>query len=528
MEEDEIFDEFYAKLKDIVNSAFNLKESIAKSKIVWQAVEVDWIKPKRALVDWDDATIIAENFNSRALNALFCGLANEVFKKISFTEVAKEAWTILKTTYEGTKVVKTVKLQRLTSSFEEIRMEEDEIFDELYVKLKDIMNSAFNLGESIAESKIVRKILRSLLERLHAKIIAIEEVKEIDKIHSIELVGNLQTYEMRLGSTRKGGKSKNLALKGIEEEIKDSEDEDESEDDDEDLTFITDEIIKLLQFKQSKSSRKGKNKKPLIQCHECKGFSHIRIKCLNYLMKEKTKKSKDKGLVATWSDTENDSFDEFVDECCHVIAFATTTDKVIMESASDSEDSSSDETTRLVETLVVKNTSLEENVKNLEVELSQVRTQIERISSAKFDEILSAQKPSSDKTDLGYVVSSSPSSSTASRSRTIFVPQSEKGDKGVKFKTDLSNSNSFIKPHVCYHCGVAGHIHPNCLKLYPHKQLSKWSQVSSQGPTPLFGELLKVLNFLTQFQENYNSSMSFSRHTRTRAFSSSRPKTRTV
>ena len=46
----------------------------------------------------------------------------------------------------------------------------------------------------------------------------------------------------------KGGKSKNLALKGIEEEIEDfeSEDEDEDDDEDEDLTFITDEIIKLL------------------------------------------------------------------------------------------------------------------------------------------------------------------------------------------------------------------------------------------------------------------------------------------
>ena len=101
---------------------------------------------------------------------MFYGVANEEFKKISSTKVAKEAWTILETTYEGTKAVKTMKLQRLTSSFEEIRMEEDETFDEFYAKLKDIMNSAFNLGESIAESKIVRKILRSLLERFHAKL----------------------------------------------------------------------------------------------------------------------------------------------------------------------------------------------------------------------------------------------------------------------------------------------------------------------------------------------------------------------
>ena len=61
-------------------------------------------------MDWDKAKIKATNFNNRALNALFSGVTNEEFKKISSTEIAKEAWTILETTYEGTKAVKTVKL----------------------------------------------------------------------------------------------------------------------------------------------------------------------------------------------------------------------------------------------------------------------------------------------------------------------------------------------------------------------------------------------------------------------------------
>ena len=54
-------------------------------------------------------------------------------------------------------------------------MEEDESFDEFYANLKDIVNSAFNLGEIIPEPKLVRKVLRSLPERFHAKITAIEE-----------------------------------------------------------------------------------------------------------------------------------------------------------------------------------------------------------------------------------------------------------------------------------------------------------------------------------------------------------------
>ena len=89
------------------------------------------------------------------------------------------------------KVVKDSKFQRLTTSFEEIKMEEDESFDEFYAKLKDIVNSAFNLGETIPEPKIMRKVLKSLLERFHAKITAIKESKNIDKIPLIELVGNL-------------------------------------------------------------------------------------------------------------------------------------------------------------------------------------------------------------------------------------------------------------------------------------------------------------------------------------------------
>ena len=136
-----------------------------RSEKVWQAVKIGWTKPTEAPVDWYDAKIKAANFNSRALNALFSAVTNEEFKKITFTETAKEAWTILQTTYEGIKVVKDLKLQRLTTSFEEIKMKKDESFDEFYAKLKDIVNSAFNLRETIPEPKVVRKVLGSLLER---------------------------------------------------------------------------------------------------------------------------------------------------------------------------------------------------------------------------------------------------------------------------------------------------------------------------------------------------------------------------
>ena len=200
-----------------------------------QAVEIGWTKPKEAPADWDEAKINAANFNSRALNALFSAVTNKDFKKISSTETAQEAWTILQTTYEGIKAIKDSKLQRLITSFKEIKMKEDESFDEFYAKIKGIVNSAFNLGETIPEPKIVRKVLRSLPKRFHAKITAIEESKDIDKIPLTELVGNLQTYELGLTRSGKTGKGKTVTL-----EVKSSDTDESSDDEDSKMkSYIT-------------------------------------------------------------------------------------------------------------------------------------------------------------------------------------------------------------------------------------------------------------------------------------------------
>ena len=200
---------------------------------------------------------------------MFNAITNEEFKKISSIETAKEAWTILQTTYEGTKAVKDSKILRLTTSFEEIKIKEDESFDKFYAKFMDLVNSAFNLGETILEPKIVRKVLRSLPERFHAKIIVIEESKDIDKIPLTELVGNLQTYELGLTRIGKSSKSKRMTLK-----VKSNDTNESSNDKDSQMkSYITTQFKKFMKnangkgfdkdrrqssFSQFKSQDKGK------------------------------------------------------------------------------------------------------------------------------------------------------------------------------------------------------------------------------------------------------------------------------
>ena len=126
---------------------------------VWDAVEAGWTKLEATKSIWDQAALVAANANSKALNAIFCGVSPEEFHKISHITIAKEAWEILETTYEGTKKVKDTKLQMLTTRFEELKMSEDESFDSFYSKLNEVVIGKFNLGEKTEDSKIVRKIL---------------------------------------------------------------------------------------------------------------------------------------------------------------------------------------------------------------------------------------------------------------------------------------------------------------------------------------------------------------------------------
>ena len=56
----------------------------------------------------------------------------------------------------------------------------------------------------------------------------IEESKDIDKIPLTELVGNLQTYKLRLTRIGKTGKGKSMALKANNSDTNESSDDEES------------------------------------------------------------------------------------------------------------------------------------------------------------------------------------------------------------------------------------------------------------------------------------------------------------
>jgi len=99
-----------------------------KSIDCWSIVETGWTKPEDATLELVPQKT-SRLSNDKALHALCQALSPLEFAKISNCESAKEAWKILETTYEGTKLVKSAKLQMLISKFEEIKMLEDESWE---------------------------------------------------------------------------------------------------------------------------------------------------------------------------------------------------------------------------------------------------------------------------------------------------------------------------------------------------------------------------------------------------------------
>ena len=153
-----------------------------------------------------------------------------------------------------------------------------------------------------------------------AKITAIKESKDIDKIPLTELVGNLQTYELGLTRIGKLGKGKSMALK-----VKSSDTDESSDDEDSKMkSYITRQFKKFMKnangkgfnkdrrlsnSSQYKSQDKGKKdardgRQYTVpsgpKCFRCQGFGHMKQECPTYLKSI----GKSKALAATLSNTE--------------------------------------------------------------------------------------------------------------------------------------------------------------------------------------------------------------------------------
>jgi hypothetical protein len=436
-----------------------------KSMDVWHIVESGWINPNKAIAELSRDEKSASSANDKALHAIFTSMCSEEFERISRCVIAKEVWETLEITHEGSQIVKASKIQMLVSKFEEIRMEEEETFDEFYSKLSTIRNSTINLGKKMTDAKMVKKILRSLPVRFIPQIAAITQSQDLETMRVEEFVSSLQTFELLLPKPQN---SKNLALKIKSTKGKSVDLFDQASEDDEEMAMMARKFKKFLRNNENFRSRESKNSvnsSHEVKCYECGGVGHIHADCGNLI------NLKGNAFNVTQSD-ESDK-EEQAENVANYVAFKTSYDSEHEASESNSLDSefgicdkeSEDEgdlqnaynnlfleysklkklnklhlqklkevnlekdklSSTLIDshaihdTLKSENHSLIAKVKSLENDLNDSRNHLKIFSNEKLNHMLHNQKHSFDRIRLGFDKSAVSSTNVVSPSKLIFV-----------------------------------------------------------------------------------------------------------
>ncbi|CAM8978214.1 unnamed protein product [Rhodiola kirilowii] len=189
----------------------------------WRAVLVGWMQPMMANPEgvvvakpealWTVADEKAVVGNSKAINAIFSRVDENVFKLIANYEFAKEAWDTLRTAYEGTDKVRNSRMQMVTTKFEDLKMKEEETIVEYNTRVLDLSNEVAPLEKPIEGERMASKVLRSLPHRFAMKVTAIKEMHDITNLKLKDLMGSLRTYEMNQLQDAQPRESKGVALK---------------------------------------------------------------------------------------------------------------------------------------------------------------------------------------------------------------------------------------------------------------------------------------------------------------------------
>ena len=259
--------------------------------------------------------------NAKAISVLYCALDPSEFNRISACKSAKEIWDKLKVAHEGTSEVRETKMNMLLHDYELFKMDPSEDIKSMFTRFTTITNDLALFDKDLGNEEKVRKVLRSLPKAWRNIRTTIEEANILSTMTIETLQGKLLTHEIAMkgyeSEDEKVSKKKSIALKSSHHE------ESESEDDDEDIAMLTRKFNKFLKKKNFKKqggfSRNPRgehhknsfhSKRNDVICFGCSKPGHYKQDCP--MSKEKSfnakeKKKGKKAMVATWSDSDDES-----------------------------------------------------------------------------------------------------------------------------------------------------------------------------------------------------------------------------
>ncbi|GJS99809.1 MAK10-like protein [Tanacetum coccineum] len=198
--------------------------------------------------------------------------------------------------------------------------------DSGFARFNTIITSLKALDEGFSSKNYVMKFLRALHPKWRAKVMVIEELKDLSSLALDELIGNLKVHEVVMEKDSEIYRGKKDRVKSIALKAKKESSDDKtltSGSDDEEYAMAVRNFKKLFRRKGKFVRQPREEKKSFRQRDEKKGKSDR--KCFrygdpNHLIGDCPKPSRNKDQKAfiggPWSDSENDAEDKTNNETC--------------------------------------------------------------------------------------------------------------------------------------------------------------------------------------------------------------------
>ncbi|GJY52044.1 zf-CCHC domain-containing protein [Tanacetum coccineum] len=280
--------------------------------------------------------------NNEAKMVIYNALPRKEYERIFMSNKAKEIWKTFLITHQGNNQVNDNKIDLLVQQYEQYIISEDETIDGAFVRFNTIINSLKAIDEGYSSKNYVRKFLRALHPKWRAKVMMIEESKDLTSLSLDELIGNLKVHEMIIKKdseiVKAKGERKYLALKAKKE----SSDEEcsTSRSEDEEYAMAVRDFKKFFKRKgrfvrQPRNDKKtfqggrdDKNGKMDRKCFRCSDPNHLIREC----PKPQNGKNQRAFVGGSWSDSGEEDDEEVKDETC-LVAQASSEDEKLKEEA---------------------------------------------------------------------------------------------------------------------------------------------------------------------------------------------------